>query len=165
MLNVGAGDYPAPSPWVNCDSYNDPNGVVHPDIVCSVLELSAFVAPGSVDHLYCGHLLEHLAPDDVEKALRQMAAVLAPTGKLCIVGPDYDRALADPSLSPAELALIRDGAHRWPGDEHRWVATEAITLEYVRAVFPAAKPADLVTIDPIWPCPFRWVTWQTCILA
>ena len=163
MLNVGCGNFPAPAPWVNVDRYL--GGPVQPDIVCSVLELSEFVQRGSVSHLYCGHLLEHLAPEDVEKALRQMAAVLEPSGKLCIVGPDYDRAVADPALDPTQLASIRDGARRWPGDEHLWVATEASTLEYVRKVFPDAKPADLTTIDPIWPCPFRWVTWQTCILA
>jgi len=90
--------------------------------------------------------------------------VLADDGRLCIVGPDYDKAVAD-GWDQQTLVGIRDGQNRWPGDAHLWVASMANTLEMVRQVFPDAEPTDLRTLDPIWPCPFRTIDWQLCILS
>ena len=158
MLNLGSGNFPAGKPWINVDSQIS----CEPDVVASVLDLP--FKDNEATLIYCGHLLEHLSPSEVNAALIEIRRVLTPVGRLCIVGPDYDRAVAQNQPSHV-ITGIRDGAQRWAGDAHLWLATEANTLEYVRQVFPEAQPKFLRLIDRVWPCPFRDVEWQFCILA
>jgi predicted SAM-dependent methyltransferase len=159
-MNLGSGDFPSPG-WTNVDAWNNLRGT---DVICNVLDLASYFQPSSAEMIYCGHLLEHLPVEDVVPALNQIRVVLADDGQLCIVGPDYDKAVAD-GWDKATLAGIVDGQNRWPGDAHLWVASMANTLEMVRQVFPDAEPTDLRTLDPVWPCPFRTVDWQLCILS
>lgn len=48
------------------------------------------VADGSVRLLYCSHVLEHLALQDLRQALRNCARVLAPQGVFRLVLPDLE---------------------------------------------------------------------------
>jgi SAM-dependent methyltransferase len=43
---------------------------------------------GSVDEIYCGHLLEHFEPDEADALLRECSRVLVPGGRLGVVVPD-----------------------------------------------------------------------------
>ena len=86
MLNLGCGDHRAPAPWVNIDRWPG----VHPDVVASADALP--FRSGSVERLYCGHLLEHLEWEtELPEALAEIRRV---TDSVCFVGPDYDRAQA-----------------------------------------------------------------------
>lgn len=156
-LNVGCGNHPAPDPWLNIDSHEVP-GV---DIVAPADQLP--LRPESASRIYCGHVLEHVSFDSAGRLLAVLAELLTPSGELCVVGPDYDRALAT-GQPPEVLDGIVSGARRWPGDEHQWVATEALTLKLVRSVFPNSFAVPIVSVPPTWPVVSR-VEWQCAVMA
>ena len=155
LLNIGSGDHPARPPWINIDSYPG----VYPHVIASVAALP-FV-DNCVDAVYCGHLLEHLTIDQgVPDALNEIRRVLRPNGRLCVVGPDYDRAGPDPVL----LELIRDGGCRWPGDKHQWLSTGKQAVVLIQRTFPEAVCVPIETLDPFWPA-VALVNWQFAITA
>lgn len=159
-VNLGCGDYPAPPPWVNLDAYE--SYPVRADIVADARNTP--FADGEVDAVYCGHLLEHLTLEEgVPGLLAEVRRILAPTGRACFVGPDWDRAVADPQWESL-LPSIRDGGNRWPGDVHLWLSTADRSLAAVREVFPNAAEVDVTELDQFWPIPFR-VTWQFAIVT
>lgn len=155
-LNLGSGDLPANAPWVNVDQWQGNRA----DVTADVRDLPW--SAGSVERIYCGHVLEHLEPDEVVVALREMRRVLAPGGEVCIVGPDYDRALVE--NDPVLLSVIRDGGDRWPGDRHLWLSTETTALAFVALVFPNAEPVPIAEVGEPWPV-VSHVWWQFCINA
>lgn len=156
-LNLGCGEYRAVD-WVNIDCWSG----VNPDVVADASHLPYDDA--CINAVYCGHLLEHLTfGGELPVVLREVRRVLAPDGRACFVGPDYDRALATDEWR--ELApLIRDGGNRWPGDEHRWLSTGPKTLEAVLPIFPDAVEVDVTTLAEYWPIVDR-VGWQFAILT
>lgn len=152
-LNLGCGDWRVPG-WVNVDQYPG----VKPDVVARSDALP--FEDGAFGRVYCGHVLEHLAWDELPLTLEEIKRVL--DGELCIVGPDYDRALANPEWHVL-LPGITDGGDRWPGDKHQWLSSGPKTMEAVRGVFPNARevePSDLSD----WPL-MDDVGWQFGILA
>lgn len=160
-LNLGCGQYHAPAPWVNVDA----NPITRPDVVADIAHLPW--PDHTAERIYCGHVLEHVPPDDVVAVLMELRRLLAPGGELCIVGPDYDRALANPVVEEREplLRSIRDGGGRWSGDEHLWLSTEAATLGYVRSVFLSARTPNIADVDDaVWPV-VSHVWWQFAITA
>lgn len=155
-LNLGSGDHRVVG-WTNVDVWPGNS----PDVVASMLELP--FDDGSVDAAYAGHVLEHLTYDDeLPRALEEVRRVLAPGAQFCAVGPDYDRALLE--NDEQLLAAIRGGEGRWPGDQHQWCATEALTLSAVAAVFPNARAVRVADVPPEWPCVSR-VGWQCAVIA
>lgn len=62
-----------------------PGGVMYGDIVGGLP-----VAPGSAALLYCSHVLEHLALEDLRTALRNCRRVLANDGVFRMVVPDLE---------------------------------------------------------------------------
>ena len=160
MLNLGSGDCPAPAPWVNVDKTPGPEVV--PDVGADALSLP--YDDQSVRAVYCGHLLEHLtAEEEVPRLLAEVRRVLRPNGRACFVGPDHDRALANPFWAHLDEE-IRTGGCRWPGDEHRWTATGPKALEMVRTVFPAAEEVEIGKLAPFWPVYDR-IGWQFAIVT
>jgi SAM-dependent methyltransferase len=159
-LNLGSGDYPAPAPWINIDQFS--GGACRPDVVAPASSLP--YKDGSAEAVYCGHLLEHLTLDDeLPKTLEEIHRVLAPQGRACFVGPDCDRAEADPQWWPL-LGLIRDGGNRWPGDVHVWRSSATTALEAIRSVFPRAYEIAITQVDEFWPL-VSDVGWQFAILT
>lgn len=157
-LNVGSGDLPAPPPWVNVEV----NAELCPDVVASVVALP--FSDGEAEAVYCGHVLEHLDLDrEVPTALVELRRVLRDGGSLCVVGPDYDRALAD-FPDPVLLEGIRNGAGRWQGDEHRWLSTGHSALHAIRRAFPDAVDVPIAELGPFWPVASR-VGWQFAATA
>lgn len=140
-VNLGSGDQRAAAPWVNVDVYPG----VGPDIVATASQLP--FATKSVERLYCGHLLEHLEiHDELPETLAEIARV---TDTACFVGPDCDRAMAEPEFHALIPSLV-GGGNRWPGDQHRWVSTEQRALRAIRGFFLDAHPVDIFDI-PEWP--------------
>jgi len=82
-LNLGCGHYPMQG-FVNVDQFAN----VNPDLVCNALDLP--YAPGFVAEIYCGHLLEHLGPDEARHALKYWHDLLRPGGKIAVTVPDFD---------------------------------------------------------------------------
>lgn len=154
-LNLGSGDFPAAG-WVNVDSWA---GNL-PDVVASLLELP--FPDGSAERVYAGHVLEHLDYDtEVPAALAEVWRVLTPGGMAVFVTPDVDR------CDDSSLYGATHGAQRWPGDEHKWAATETLLLEAVRRVFPDAQPIspDETARELVdWPV-VAHVGWQCTVAA
>ena len=80
-LNVGCGQFPLHY-WTNLDAAED----AYADIRVTVPPLP--YADASLDDIFAGHFLEHLAPDDADVFLRECYRCLAPGGRLGIVVPD-----------------------------------------------------------------------------
>lgn len=59
---------------------------------------------GQYEIAYCSHALEHLAPHDIDTALREFHRVLVPSGFLIVVVPNLDNVRPDDTVvydSPA----------------------------------------------------------------
>ena len=126
-----------------------PKGVKFGDICGGLPEEN-----GSVDNLYCSHVLEHLSLDDFRKALRESHRVLKPGGVFRLVMPDLevmiDRYTAS-SSAEASIDFVRStlmGMERRPrslvgrftsafgNDKHLWLWDHQSTiLELERAGF------------------------------
>lgn len=159
LLNLGCGGHYSAEPWVNVDVYHGPG--CYPDVRADVTKRLPF-ADGSAEAVYCGHLLEHIKPEDMSAALAEIRRVLHRRGRLLIVGPDIGKAAANPEWHPLLLPII-EGGSRWPGDEHQWTPTAALTLGFVQPVFPRAEEVDLATLTG-WPI-VDYASWQFAILA
>lgn len=154
-LNIGCGQHYADG-WMNIDLHSDGP---HPDLVCSLLDLP--FPDGSVERVYCGHVLEHIAREDMPQALSEVRRVLTDEGALVVVGPDIHLTrLHEPVLVDAVL----NGGNRWPGDEHRWVSTGDATLGYLLAAGFDAYLTSIVDVPDDWPVVGRPL-WQFAIYA
>jgi len=96
VLNVGCG-YPARQKlhrhfhgqgWREIRLDLDP--AVHPDIVCSMTDMSS-VADNAIDAVWSSHNLEHLQRHEVPLALREFIRVLKPHGLLLLTIPDLQQ--------------------------------------------------------------------------
>lgn len=151
-LNLGCGEFPA-SGWVNVDSWPG----VNPDVVASLLALP--FPDQSADTVYAGHVLEHLDYHlEVPDALVEIRRVLTPGGSAVFVTPDVNR--CDDSILHGAV----HGGHRWPGDEHKWSASEARLLAAVRVVFPHARAVPIGDVPDGWPVVSR-VAWQCAVVT
>ncbi|MFA5075626.1 MAG: glycosyltransferase [Candidatus Babeliales bacterium] len=82
-LNLGCGLYKIEG-IINVDQLES----VHPDLIADACNLP--FDPGTVDEIYCGHLLEHLTMEQAEKALRHWHSILKPGALIMITVPDFD---------------------------------------------------------------------------
>ncbi|MFM7179917.1 MAG: methyltransferase domain-containing protein [Verrucomicrobiales bacterium] len=78
------------------------------------------VGQGSCDAIYCSHILEHLALDDLRLALRNTHGYLRPGGIFRVVVPDFEQQMAAYQSNPNPEALSNFmgythlGRHRCP---------------------------------------------------
>ena len=94
VLNVGSGPARAgrlqegfdPRFWTEVRLDVDP--ATRPDLIGSVLALSAVVPEASYDAIWCSHVLEHLYGHEVVPALEQFRRVLKPDGFAVVTSPD-----------------------------------------------------------------------------
>ena len=68
----------------------DIDAKVEPDIVCSIVNMSASVPTGSVDAVWSSHAIEHLYDHDVVAAFREFRRVLRSSGFLLLRCPDLE---------------------------------------------------------------------------
>lgn len=153
-VNVGCGEFRAEG-WLNVDMTKTDGGP-QPDIVASATDLP--FEDASVDRLYAGHVLEHLTPEDVVKALREFRRVIRPEGKVMIVLPDLDVAEAK---YPDLVDSVRYGGDRWGGDRHLW---ESRPRNFAQMLVDAGEPnARWIPITSLigteWPV-VAYVDWQ-----
>lgn len=97
-LNLGCGLYKLAG-FINVDQFED----VKPDLVCDVLALPFKV--GTVDEIYCGHMLEHLNYNEGQQALSYWNCLLKPGGKISVTVPDFDVIATRYLAAPTALTL------------------------------------------------------------
>lgn len=82
LVNFGCGTV-FHAAWLNFDAW--PTG---PEIQCVDVRSPIPLPNGSVDMCYSSHLLEHLAPKDAERFLREQHRILKPGGVIRVAVPD-----------------------------------------------------------------------------
>ena len=125
-LNVGCGPHYAPG-WTNTDLVATDE--VRPDVVTSADAPFPF-PPASFKRAYVGHVLEHVAWNELPHWLDDLALVLSPGAPAMFVGPDADAAIEcyrTGTVSREQVDGIiealqpyHDGDDRWDGDRHQW---------------------------------------------
>lgn len=162
-LNVGCGPYRAEG-WHNLDL----GPTTATDAIASLAHLP--FPDGSAEHVYLGHVLEHVAWEDVPVALREVRRVLRPGGEALVVGPDVRRGV-EGGMPWAELVTIVEwdvpfdynldmaaGRHHWNCTAER-VATALAAANFSDVV---ELPVERVSGD--WPLVSR-VWWQCAVRA
>ncbi|MDD5538342.1 MAG: glycosyltransferase [Candidatus Omnitrophica bacterium] len=125
-LNLGCGRYHLPG-FINVDQFAN----VNPDLVCNALDLP--YAPGSVDAIYCGHMLEHLTHEEGQRALKYWHGLLRPGGTIAITVPNFD-VLAKRHLANPTAESMREFNDQWiysyvQESLHRYCYNEALLVE------------------------------------
>jgi len=77
-----------------------PDGVYYGDIVRGLA-----VAPDSCPAIFCSHVLEHLALEDLRLALRHTFAYLKPGGTFRLIVPDFEQQVAGYLSNPDAAAI------------------------------------------------------------
>lgn len=155
-LNLGSGPWPASS-WCNVDARQLP-GV---DVVADITKLP--FPDDSAELVYAGHVFEHLTYlDQLPRALAEVRRVLEPGGKLMVVGPDLDRAIAS---FPSEVASI------WPRDpdgldpeQHSWPCTAGMMRDALRHAGYNAREVPIEEVGEPWLLVSR-IGWQFAMEA
>lgn len=169
-VNVGCGQFYATG-WENVDRVR--NEQVNPDVVAGLANLP--YADATVDRVYAGHVLEHVALDAFDAHMAEVGRVLAPTGSACFVGPDVYKVLDDWKHDRCGFDLVMralegpdsscGGTETWDGSCHTFNASEARVVGMVRRTFPAAYAVPILAAElDEWPVPFR-ETWQWAIIV
>ena len=125
-LNLGCGRYPLPG-FINVDQFAN----VNPDLVCNALDLP--YAPGSVDAIYCGHLLEHLTLKEGRQALAYWRGLLKPGGTIAVTVPNFD-ILAKRHLANPTAESMREFNDQWiysyvQESLHKYCYNEALLVQ------------------------------------
>lgn len=154
-LNIGCGQHYADG-WTNIDLHEDGP---RPDVVASILALP--FEDRSADRVYCGHVLEHVAVEDLPAALAEVRRVLSDDGLLMVVGPDVNLTRIH---APVLLDAVVSGGGRWPGDRHAWTATGELTAAYVAAAGFATAVLPVADVPDEWPVVGR-DPWQFAVQA
>jgi predicted SAM-dependent methyltransferase len=116
LLNLGCGNtYDAR--WINLDLVSHSSDVIAFDI----LQTLPF-PDSSIDVVYASHLLEHLAPHEVPRFMRELFRILKPYGILRIVVPDLEQIVSEymRALTAAKQGSIHERL------KHQWMIVELL---------------------------------------
>lgn len=116
----GAGGPYAPDEYTTVDLHGEP------DVRADLTDLP--FADGSVDAVWCSHVLEHLPINKVPLALAEMFRVLRPRGRAIVRVPDFDYVakywLTGPDRAWAEAMVF--GTQTDEGQFHKAAFTSAV---------------------------------------
>lgn len=108
-LNLGCGDFPLDGDgWINVDASRH----VPADLYLDVVRDSLPFDDDTVEEVYAGHLLEHVARPDVPRFLGEVRRVLRPGGRFGVVVPDTREVLR-------RYVLGEPAPVEWPQGHHR----------------------------------------------
>lgn len=165
-VNLGCGDRYVDG-WVNVDF-----GTPHRHDLSVDLTGELPWQPGTLTHVFAGHLLEHITELQSLELLKRLRACANPAGCIVVlVGPDVEvaeRMVDDGTFdhSWGTLESIKNGAGRWAGDIHLWETTgskiEALAVE---AGWPVVHRLTIDELDERWPVADRGPKWQYVVRA
>lgn len=163
-VNLGCGDRYAEG-WWNVDTVYSPH---RKDQVVDLTDMPLPWPRYCLTHAYAGHILEHLTPDQCHALLVELLCKrMFSHGQLLVVGPDVEVAqrLAERGeLHDITVRELREGGHRWPGDEHRWECTEERVVDMlVNAGWKSVEPMAMSDVPELWPVAERGPVWQ-CVV-
>lgn len=101
ILHAGCGNTALPEWLDGAEVRLDIDPVSKPDIVASLTDMGQI---GGFDAVYCCHVLEHLYPRDIPKALGECLRVLKPGGAVLIRVPDLE------DVKPTEEVIYQSPA-------------------------------------------------------
>lgn len=160
-LNLGCGDRYVDG-WVNVD-------FASPHSMDQRVDLTGELPwpEGSISHVYAGHLLEHLTPDQCSALAERLLVCMEPIGGVLVaVGPDIDvaeRMIADGTFdhSWGTLDMLKHGAGRWAGDVHQWETTgPKVAAIFGAAGWPIVHHFGIAQLEGAWPVADRNQLWQ-----
>lgn len=156
-LNLGSGTHPTDLPgWLNVD-LTSRRCHVAADALALPFARAAFEAA------YLGHFLEHIRWADLAALGVEIRRVVRRGGRVMVVGPDLVRALVrrEPDAVLDAIADIGPGPER-----HKWLATQALTLDACRELrLRRIRAVNVAEVGPPeYPNPSR-VGWQCAVEA
>jgi predicted SAM-dependent methyltransferase len=83
----------------------------NPEIVYDVTKLEEIIEPGTIQHIYAGHLLEHLTKEQGMEFLQTCKKLLVSHGVLTVVVPDWRKCALCKSHQEAENTILAYGQH------------------------------------------------------
>jgi hypothetical protein len=142
-LNIGCGPFRAPEPWINTDVIRI-SGNVEPDILMTSWRPAELAGTfEDVERIYLGHVLEHVRWEIVGDFLGECLELLAPGGRICVVGPDVNRNIqryhAGQETWDQVIAVLEDDVHYqttpadWDGARHAWNCYEGRVVRALAA--------------------------------
>lgn len=162
-LNLGPGAHYA-ADWINIDKFDLPHHDRSPDLIHDFLEGLPF-DDASVEQVYAGHVCEHVPYDLLPGLIAECWRVLAPGGRLAVVGPCLELAIRTNQPSWLLNDIIANPTPETPGLGHEWTPTAFFTLRAVRKAIPGAQLVPVETIaPPTWPNS-SLAPWQCAVLA
>lgn len=164
-LNLGCGDRYVEN-WTNVD-YGSPHRMDQNVDLTGPLPWGLH----AISQVYAGHLFEHLTPNACFELATRLHQCMVLGGVLVAVGPDIEvteRMIVAGTFDYTyhSLESLRNGAHRWPGDEHQWETTGVAVAELLRAAgWSSVHQIELADLDDDWPVADREPLWQYAIKA
>lgn len=89
---VGCGEFKSKG-WWNIDFHRSPDGTEHGTYPDEVVGDRAWGTFENIERLYLGHVLEHIPQELLMESLQGWLKACAPGAQVCVVGPEYNRAL------------------------------------------------------------------------
>lgn len=160
-LNLGCGDRYADG-WWNVDWAGSPR---RKDETYDLRESLPWV---EVEYAYVGHLLEHLTIKDCLILLPRLLRCMNPGGQIMVVGPDVEAAKRMAVVGALDVSLdeLRDGARRWPGDEHHWECTVERVIDLLEVTgWTNVTSVGIGNVAEMWPVADRGPQWQCAVSA
>ena len=149
-LNVGCHDIHLKN-YVNIDL--DPS--MKPDLLVDATRLLEYFQENSVDHIYCGHFLEHFSLEQAQGLVNDFYRLLKPYCSLHLVVPDHTKC-SDFPIEQKEVIVLAEG-HKTLMDGPR-----VISLVKSAGFLSYSIASDLHGINH---CMFPEVAWQTGVMA
>lgn len=166
-LNLGCGDRYADG-WHNVDFAGSPHRKDEEvDLRTNMLPEHWYK---TIELAYVGHLLEHLFVDEALVLLSTLRYSMgsAHTSELMVVGPDIILAQGMEAAGTLDVSIdsLKNGGHRWPGDEHRWHCTTWAVEALLRATgWSEITRVGIANVPAIWPVADRGPQWQCAVSA
>lgn len=142
QIQIGSGQRPFQSPWINVDSQARWN----PDVCADGQKYLASLPAKRVDMICLHHVLEHYGCGEADALLRECYRVLVPGGSLLVFVPDmaelalawiYGRIDTQIYMTNVYGAYMGDEA-----DRHKWGFTKQSLKETLRRVGFDPRPFD-----------------------